>query len=113
MGWSGLGGVAVVQDSYVNTGDPGRDFVGVATGVRGALDRLDYVQHTTPGGGLSAGTHVIDVSYVDGRLRVWIDGVPRLSPYVVLPALVRVGFTASTGGLADAHSVSAVSFTSW
>ncbi|MBI1375941.1 MAG: choice-of-anchor D domain-containing protein [Frankiales bacterium] len=113
VGWSGLGGVAVVSDTFANSGDPGRDFVGVATGTRGVADRLRYVAHSPPGHHLTYGTHVVDVAYVGGRLYVWVDGCLRMAPAVVLPPLLRVGFTASTGGLADSHTVSSVALTSW
>ena len=109
VGWAGLGGVAVVSDSYANSGDPGRDFIGIATGLRGGLDKLLYAATTPVGRGLTVGSHVIDVAYVDGRLYAWVDGLPRLSPAVTLPPTLRVGFTASTGGRTDLHAVSAVS----
>jgi hypothetical protein len=113
VGWAGLGGLAVVSDTFANAGDPGRDFIGVATGTRGATDRLAYAATTPVRGHLTAGTHVIDIAYVGGRLYVWVDGLPMLAPRVALPNLVRVGFTASTGSVVDSHTVRAASFTSW
>ncbi len=113
VGWSGLGGVAVVSDTFANAGDPGRDFVGVTTGTRGPSDLLSYVATSPAGRHLTTGSHLIDVAYVGGRLYVWVDGLPCLSPRVTLPALVRAGFTASTGSSVDAHTVGSVSFTSW
>jgi hypothetical protein len=106
LGWSGLGGVAVTLDSSKNTGDPGADFVGVATGVRAAASQLAYAANTTPGQGLTKGTHAVLVTYDGTSLRVTVDGTLRLTTAVALPPKVLVGFTAGTGGRTDVHTVS-------
>jgi hypothetical protein len=112
LGYGGLAGIAVTSDSFQNTGDPGADLIGIASGVKTKNDQLNYIASTASKGGLTVGSHVIDVWTADGKLYVAVDGLVRLSPVLALPTSVRLGFTAGTGGLTDTHVVSNVTVAS-
>ncbi len=108
LGYGGIPGVAVTADTYQNTGDPSRNFVGIATGITG--DHLDYVATSTAVGDLRAGTHHMSVSVADDAITVTVDGAVVLANVPVgLPDQVLTGFSAGTGGFNDRQAVSNVS----
>jgi hypothetical protein len=99
LGYGGLArAVAVTLDTYRNRTDPGPNFVGVATGRRAPADALSYAATSTDVGPLAGGTHTVTVNVYNGHIRIAVDGDLKLDAPVTLPALVRPGFTAATGG---------------
>jgi YD repeat-containing protein len=102
-GYGGLQGDAVSLDTYQSPGDPGSNFVGVATG--GSSSNLNYQDTNTNVPNLH-GTHHYVVTYSGGVLSVAMDGTQVISDQITLPRDVLVGFTGGTGGLADGHLVS-------
>jgi hypothetical protein len=112
LGYGGLANaVAVTLDTYANGTDPSSNFVGVATGTLGATDQLAYVTTSSNVGLLTTGTHDVDVNVYGGHLRVIVDGDLKIDQPINLPATVRPGFTAATGGLTDQHIVRNVRIT--
>jgi hypothetical protein len=106
LGYGGLpGAVAVALDTYQNSTDPGPNFVGVATGRRAPADVLVYTATSTDIGPLSAGGHAVEVDVYHGHLRVSVDGDLKIDAAVDLPATVRPGFTAATGGRTQRHVI--------
>lgn len=105
LGLHDLPGFAVVLDTYRNAGDPARNFVGLVRGGRGERKLLAA---STDIPDLRSGRHRVEVSVTGGRVSVLLDGVRVLDAAAALPAEVRLGFTASTGGLTDRHLVSGV-----
>jgi hypothetical protein len=75
-------------------------------------DGLHYVATSTNVDALTAGTHDVDVTAYGGHLRVTVDGDVKIDTAVALPATVRPGFTAATGGLTNQHVVRNVAITS-
>jgi Big-like domain-containing protein/lectin family protein/HYDIN/CFA65/VesB family protein/centrosomal CEP192-like protein/putative pyrroloquinoline-quinone-binding quinoprotein len=112
LGYGGLtNAVAVALDTHANATDPSSNFVGVATGTLGALDQLAYVTTSSNVGPLTSGTHDVDINIYGGHLRVIVDGDLTIDQPINLPATVRPGFTAATGGLTDQHVVRNVRIT--
>jgi hypothetical protein len=112
LGYGGLTkAVAVTLDTYQNGHDPSANFVGVAAGTLGSNDNLNYTATATNVGALTSGTHDVDVNVYGGHLRVTVDGDLKINLPVNLPATVRPGFTAATGGLTDRHAVRNVTIT--
>jgi hypothetical protein len=93
-GYSGINGVAISLDTYPSPGDPGNNFVGVATS--GDVNHLVYAATA--------------VTLNAGQISVSLDGAPTpvLTTTVTLPPQVLLGFTAGTGGLNDRHAVANV-----
>ena len=114
LGYGGLQkAVAVTLDTYQNGQDPSANFLGIADGVLPtALDNLHYIATSTNVDALTAGTHDVDVTAYGGHLRVTVDGDVKIDTAVALPATVRPGFTAATGGLTNQHVVRNVAITS-
>ena len=112
LGYGGLtNAVAVSLDTHANATDPSSNFVGVAAGTLGAADALDYLSTSSNVGPLTSGTHDVDVNVYGGHLRVIVDGDLKIDQPINLPATVRPGFTAGTGGLTDQHIVRNVRIT--
>jgi hypothetical protein len=112
LGFGGLANaVAVSLDTWANASDPSSNFVGVATGTLDAADHLRYVATSSNVGELTTGTHDVDVNVYGGHLRVIVDGDLKIDQPINLPATVRPGFTAATGGLTDQHIVRNVRIT--
>jgi hypothetical protein len=113
LGYGGLpNAVAVTLDTYRNSTDPGPNFVGVATGRRAPADVLVYAATSTDIGPLTTGTHAVTATVYNGHVRVTVDGDLKIDVLVRLPALVRPGFTAATGGRSQRHLVRDVVITS-
>jgi hypothetical protein len=111
LGFYGLPGVAVVLDTYQNGTDPSANFIGIATG--GTTTGIATFAATTSNiPDLRTGSHVVGVQVSGGQMAVSLDGVPKLSAAVTLPASVLPAFTGSSGGRYDQHAVSNVSITS-
>lgn len=102
LGYGGLPGVAVALDTFQGVGDPSANFVGLATSATG--EGLNYQVTDTSIPTLRNATTHVDVVITGGRLRVFVAGREVIDTTVTLPPTVRIGFTAGTGGLADAHS---------
>ncbi|MEY2421523.1 MAG: hypothetical protein QOI95_1590 [Acidimicrobiaceae bacterium] len=113
LGWTSLGGVAVTFDTYQNSGDPSRNFLGVATGYENGP--MTYAKTSSAIPTLFGGTHHVDISLNGGSITVRIDGASVLKANVgaVLPHGARLGFTAGTGSLSDRHMVTNVAITCW
>jgi len=107
MGFGGLtNAVAVTFDTFQNGSDPSSNFVGVVNGWVGSdLSYFNYLATSTNVAPLTSGTHDVDINYYAGRLRVVLDGDLKIDIPVSLPAQVRPGFTAGTGGLTNVHAV--------
>jgi len=108
LGYAGIPGVAVTLDTHQNPGDPGGNFVGIATSATG--DSLNYVATNTAVPILENSTRRVVIRYSAGVLQVSIDGVVYLTQPVTLAAQAYVGWTAATGGLTNRHAVSNVAF---
>jgi hypothetical protein len=112
LGYGGIpSAIAVTLDTFQNTTDPGPNFVGVAIGRRGSTDALVHLATSTDVPPLAGQSHAVEVNVYSGRLRVLVDGDLKIDTAVALPALVRPGFTAATGGRTDRHAVSNVVIT--
>ena len=93
--------------------DPSVNFVGVTDGLLpGRTDAPHYLAASTAVGPLRVGTHAVEVAVHAGHLFVSVDGALRIDTPVTLPARVRPGFTAATGGADDRHVVRGVAVTS-
>ncbi len=99
----GVSGVGVALDTYQNVNDPSKNFVGILTG--GTAAAKTWLATKTLTSSLY-GSHNVEVTYVGGILTVLVDANQVLSTAVSLPSSVRVGFTGSTGGLTNVHSIS-------
>jgi len=106
LGFSGLHGVAVTEDTWRNQGDPSNNFVGLADGPGTTADSLHYAGTDTAVPGLHNATHHLVVVVTPTGVKVSVDGSPALDVTgLSLPANVLLGFSGATGGAADAHSV--------
>jgi hypothetical protein len=103
FGLVGLGGYGVAVDTYQNPGEPPVPYLAVLDGTTGAhLARAslpevrDWVDHQ------------LRVELAQGKVSAWVDGTQYLQQ-IALPGYAPFaghwGFTASTGGLAEAHYV--------
>ncbi len=111
LGYAGISGVAITLDTFKSWAslDPSANFIGIADGFRdNRPDFLRYVATSTSVPNLRAATRRVGVTYLDGRLRVAIDGVTYVDHAIVLPPTVLIGFTAATGAQTDSHTVSNV-----
>jgi glucose/arabinose dehydrogenase len=101
LGFGGLSGVAVALDTYINPGEPGRDFIGVSASSIG--DSLGYVATSVDMPLLNNNTTHVEVVLDSGELRVLVGGTVVITTPVTLPGDVLVGFTAGTGGTFNRH----------
>lgn len=109
-GFGGLPGTAVVLGTSRRAGDPGSNFMGVATGW--SRNRLTYAGTTTAGmSRLTTGSHHVVATVAGGRLTVTYDGNRALSTTVTLPRDVLVGFTGSASSTRNSQTVSNVAIT--
>ncbi len=107
MGALGMVGTYVVFDTYP------KQMAMIETVAAKAQSALTEVQTAKGIPDLRAGTHQVQVSISGSILTVDLDGNLVLQAGDGLPSTggVLVGFTASTGGLTDAHSATGVSIT--
>lgn len=106
-GVGGLGGYAVVIDTFQNTSEPAVPFLAV---VQNATSPVTLSRVTIPNVRDSA-NHRLRVRLAAGKLSVWIDAINYLFDFPIVgyaPFSGRWGFTASTGGASEAHWVSDV-----
>ncbi|MGN6188773.1 MAG: Ig-like domain-containing protein, partial [Conexibacter sp.] len=108
LGYSGIPGIAVALDTYKGAVDPSSNFVGIANGTNGAVDRLFWLATSTTIPNLRTATRHVVVDVNAGVMTVKIDGVQYLSQAVTLPPKVLLGFTGATGWVLDNHQVSNV-----
>lgn len=104
QGLGTLEGYGVVIDTFVNTGEP-------------AVPFLALVKNTTPRTTLSRATipnvrnganHLLRVKLAGGKASIWIDGINYVFEFPLpgyVPFSGHWGFTAATGGSAEAHWV--------
>ena len=107
MGALGMVGTYVVFDTYP------KQMAMIETVTSKTQTALTEVQTAKGIPDLRAGTHQVQVSISGSIITVDLDGNLILQAGDGLPSTggVLVGFTASTGGLTDAHSVTGVSIT--
>jgi len=108
LGYSGIPGIAVALDTYKGAVDPSNNFVGIANGTNGAVDRLFWLATSTAIPNLRTATRHIVVDVNGGVMTVKVDGTQVLSQAVTLPPNVLLGFTGATGWVLDNHQVSNV-----
>jgi len=108
LGYSGIPGIAVAFDTYRGTVDPSANFVGIANGTNGAVDRLFWLATSSAIPNLRTATRHVVVDVNGGVMTVKLDGVQYLSQAVTLPPNVLLGFTGATGWVLDNHQVSNV-----
>jgi hypothetical protein len=108
LGYGGIPGVAVAFDTYRGAVDPSANFVGIANGTNGAVDRLSWLATATAIPNLRTAVRHVVVDVDAGVMTVKIDGTQVLSQAVSLPPNVLLGFTGATGWVLDNHQVSNV-----
>lgn len=108
LGYSGIPGIAVAFDTYRGAVDPSANFVGIANGTNGAVDRLAWLATSSAIPNLRTATRHVVVDVDAGVMSVSIDGTQYLSQAVSLPPNVLLGFTGATGWVLDNHQVSNV-----
>jgi hypothetical protein len=104
LGYGGLSGVAVSFLTYPELGVSATNWVAIATSSAGGTPHIVAKNLNIPQlrGGRSVVIHIAGTT-----ITVQIDGVTVLSTSVSsLPATALPGFTASTGGSADVHTIS-------
>ena len=108
FGFAGLTGVAVSFGTYPQPGINSHNFAGIETSTAsGAVFKTFTTTSKVPK--LRTGTHVVRVTVSGGTLIVTIDGAALYSFAVAgIPANALVGFSGSTGGVTDVHTVSNV-----
>jgi hypothetical protein len=108
LGYGGIPGIAVAFDTYKGAVDPSANFVGIANGTNGGIDRLAWLATSTTIPNLRSAVRHVVVDLDAGVLRVSIDGMQYLAQAVTLPPNVLLGFTGGTGWVIDNHQVSNV-----
>jgi hypothetical protein len=113
LGFSGIPGVAVALDTYLNVNNPSANFVGVTYGptTPSVPDELNWLATNTEVTSLRT-INTVTVDLVEGTLTVFVDGAQVLSTPVAVGPTVLLGFSGGTGALTDDHGVSNVSITS-
>jgi hypothetical protein len=109
-GFSGITGIAVSLDTWMNTADPSNNFVGIAT-TNTSQQQLNYVATNTSIPALRNAVHNFVVTTSSTGITVLMDGTQVLNYATTLPPFVLIGFTAATGGFNDVHEVQNVSIT--
>jgi hypothetical protein len=105
LGFGGLGGVAVAFVTYPQGGVNSFNWVGIATSTAGGTPTFVASNPNIPD--LRGGSHNAVVRVVGNTVSVSIDSTQVLSAQV--PALkpsAIVGFSGSTGGATDVHTIS-------
>jgi hypothetical protein len=110
LGFAGLSGVAVTFDTYQNGSDPSNNFVGLATDT--GTGQLTLLATATNVPNLRTGAHAVVVAVAGTSVTVKVDGIQVISATASVPASVLPAFTGGTGGLADQHTVRAITITS-
>jgi hypothetical protein len=90
LGFSGIRGVAVALDTYLNAKNPSNNFVGLTYGPTPASipDHLDWVSTNSEVPALRT-INTITVSMLDGVLTVSVDGTqPLTTPVTVTPPVL-------------------------
>jgi len=108
LGYGGIPGIAVALDTYKGAVDPSANFVGIANGTNGAVDRLFWLATSSAIPNLRTATRHVVVDVNGGVMTVKLDGTQVLSQAVSLPPNVLLGFTGATGWVLDNHQVSNV-----
>jgi hypothetical protein len=108
LGYSGIPGIAVAFDTYKGAVDPSANFVGIANGTNGGVDRLFWLATSTTVPNLRSAVRHVVVDVDAGVMRVSLDGTQYLSQAVTLAPRVLLGFTGATGWVLDNHQVSNV-----
>jgi hypothetical protein len=106
LGFGGLTGVAVTLKTHRDSGDPGANFIGVATS--DPVHGLRYAKTTTRVPALRKGSHVIGVTVTGPRLVVTVDRKRALAvslPSGTVPRSAILAFTGANGGLAGAQEI--------
>ncbi len=106
-GVGGLGGYAVMIDTFVNTNEPAAPFLAV---VQAAAAPVTLSRVAIPNVRDSA-NHRLRVRLDAGKLSVWLDGISTLFEFPLVgyvPFSGRWGFTGATGGASEAHWVTDV-----
>ncbi|MFE9425129.1 choice-of-anchor D domain-containing protein [Kitasatospora sp. NPDC006697] len=108
LGFSGLTGLSVDLTSSWSGQTGMGNFVGIAAGPGSGHDNLTYLAWAKAPTNLRTGTHQVAVTVAGGHVKVSLDGTALLD-YVpaagTIPASAYAGFTGSTGGSNDVHTV--------
>lgn len=108
LGFAGIPGWGAALATWANNGVNG-PFAGITDGAPSGSSLLRWVATTQNVPALRSTTsNRVRVHVADGRLRLSINGVERVSAPVSLPDRVLVGFSGATGGRTDRHAVSNV-----
>jgi hypothetical protein len=110
LGFSGITATAVCVDTYLATGYPSGNFVGISNGpvTPSTPDVLNWLSTANVVPSLRA-THTFTVTLDDGTLTVSMDGNLLLTQAVDVGPTVLIGFSGGTGMLTDTHAVSGTS----
>jgi len=108
LGYGGIPGIAVALDTYKGAVDPSANFVGIANGTNGAVDRLFWLATSSAIPNLRTAVRHVVVDVNAGVMTVKVDGTQYVSQAVTLPPNVLLGFTGATGWVLDNHQVSNV-----
>ena len=109
-GFAGITGIAVSLDTWKNTQDPSKNFVGIAT-TSPRTQSLSYAATNSSIPALRNSLHHFAVTTSSTGMTVTMDGTQVLNYTTSLPSSVLVGFTGATGGFNDVHRVENVSIT--
>ena len=107
FGLGGLTGYGVAIDTFQNAGEPAAPSLAIVTG---ANPPLVLARATIPNV-RDAVNHRLRVRLAAGKVSVWLDTINYLNDFVIpgyVPFKGRWGFTAATGGAAEAHWVADV-----
>jgi hypothetical protein len=110
-GFSGIKGIAVSLNTYMDTNYPSSNFVGIANGPGLTQDSLNFLTTNSSIPPLHNALHHFVVTTFSTGLTVTMDGTQVLNYATSLPSSVLVGFTGGTGGFNDVHQVQNVSIT--
>ena len=104
FGVGGLGGYAVVIDTFLNVSEPAVPFLAI---VQAAAVPVTLSRVTIPNVRDSA-NHRLRVRLDAGKVSVWLDGINAIFEFPIVgyvPFSGRWGFTGGTGGASEAHWV--------
>jgi hypothetical protein len=109
LGAAGIPGVAVVLDTFQNSGEPSGNFVGIETTERDGSRTL--IAATPLAASLRGRDVAVVVTVTTTGVSVSIDGVAAVTAPVAVAGSALLGFTAANGSLTDVHAVTALSVT--